>query len=327
MIEKSKLGYRKHVLDEFEFETGDILYDVEVEYTTRGTPRYDDEGNVTNAVIFCHRSNGNSLSIGDLDKLIGPESPTSDFEFFYISITSLGYPESCSPSMTDLKLNFPKYTFKDCVNFKRKFLKDAFNMTNILGILGVGIGGYEAYTWTCEYPDEMEFMIIGSSSYKTNNYRYILSKTIDSIIVSSDAYLDSIYSEYISKIIVSINSLVYSQYFPKRTFENFTKAEIDIFMDNFIEEGLSSDIYDLKYRNDAILNYDVEEQLSNIKAKTLIFIASDDVYYSPESDGYALKDKIENIDIKLFDANDFVFNDDYSSFVKPFREFLEEFKK
>ena len=41
MIDKSKLGYRKHVLDEFEFANGEVLRDVEVEYTTRGTPIYD----------------------------------------------------------------------------------------------------------------------------------------------------------------------------------------------------------------------------------------------------------------------------------------------
>ena len=327
MIENSRLGYGKHVLNEFEFETGDILHDVEVEYTTRGTPKYDLQGNISNAVIFCHRSNGNCLSIRDLDQLIGPESELSDYNFFYISITSLGYPTSCSPSTTDLKLDFPKYTIKDRVNFRRKFLKEAFNMDKVLGILGVGIGGYEAYTWACEYPDEMEFLIIGSSSWKTNGYRYILSKTIDSIIVSSDAYLDSVYSEYLSKIMLSINSLVYSQYFPKRSFENFTRDEIDIFMDNFVDEGLSIDIYDLKYRNDAILDYDVEDQLSDIKAKTFIFIASDDIYYSPEFDAYPLKCKIENLEIFIFDANDFIFSDDYTLFVKPFRGFLKEFKK
>ena len=126
---------------------------------------------------------------------------------------------------------------------------------------------------------------------------------------------------------VSINSLVYSQYFPKRTFEDSTKAEIDIFMDNFIEDGMSTDLYDIKYLNDAIMDYDVEEKLSNIQAKTLIFISSDDTYYSPESDGYALTEKIESVKIIPFDASDFIFSDDYSRFVKPIGEFLETFKK
>ena len=48
----------------------------------------------------------------------------------------------------------------------------------------MGFGGYEAYTWACEYPDEMEFLIIGYSSFKTNGYCYIISKIIDAIILS-----------------------------------------------------------------------------------------------------------------------------------------------
>ena len=327
MIEDSKLGYRKHVLDEFEFENGQTLRDVEVEYTTRGTPKYDKKGNITNAIIYCHRFNGNCLSIEDLHQLIGPKSMLADFNFFYISITSLGFPESCSPSTTKLKFDFPKYSIKDCVNFKRKFLAEVFNISNILGILGVGIGGYEAFTWGCEYPDEMEFLIIGDSSFKTDGYRYITSKAINNIIESSDAYLDTLYSDYLSKIMFSINSLIYTQYFSKRAFQNFTREELDILMDTFVEESSAVDIYDFKFRNDAIINYDTEDKLSNIKSKTLIVSASEDIYYSPEFDVDPLKEKIENLEIYIFDAQEFVYNYDYSEFVNLFKEFLEEFKK
>ena len=327
MIEDSKLGYRKHVLDEFEFENGKTLRNVEVEYTTRGTPKYDEDGNIVNAIIYCHRFNGNCLSIEDLYQIIGPKSELVDFNFFYISITSLGYPESCSPSTTNLKFDFPKYTIKDCVNFKRKFLAEVFNINNVLGILGVGRGGYEAFTWGCEYPDEMEFLIIGHSSFKTNGYRYITSKALCDLIESSDAYLDTVYSDYLSKLIFSINTLIYTQYFSKSVFENFTHSELDMLMDTFVEEGSAEDIYDFKYRTDVSLNYDVEDKLSNIKAKTLIVGASEDGYYSPEFDIYPLKDKIENLEINIFDAQEFVYNYDYSRFVTLFREFLEEFKK
>ena len=327
MMDNSKLGYRKHIMNEFEFENGQILHDVEVEYTTRGTPKYDEDNNITNAIIYCHRFNGNCLSIGDLDQLLGSESPLSDYGFFYISITSLGYPESCSPSTTQLKFNFPEYSFKDCVNFKRKFLAEVFNIRKLLGILGVGIGGYEAYTWACEYPDEIEFLIVGNSSFKTNSYRYITSKALDNIIVSSDAYLDENYNEKLSQLIFSINSLICSPIFSKRAFEKFTREELDIYMDHFVEESSNVDIYDFKYRNNAVLDYNLEDKLSNINAKTLIASSSDDIYYTPEFDAYPLKDKIENLEIYIFDAQDFVYNDDYSIFLNLFLEFLEEFKK
>ena len=326
MIYNDRLGYGKYIMDEFEFESGHVLHDVTVEYTTRGTPKYDNEGKITNAVIFCHQSNGNCLSIGNLHQILGPNSISDDFNFFYISITSLGHPESLSPSTSKLKFDFPPYTLNDCVNFKRKFISDAFDIANFLGIIGIGFGGYEAYTWACNYPDNIKFLIIANSSFKTNNYRYITSKTVNTIIESSDSYYDDIYDESLSKIMLPIYSLLYAHSFSKKTFENFTRDEIDIFQENYIDEGFSADIYDFKYGNDAVINYDVEEKLSNIKAKTLILGASEDIYYSPEFD-VPLKEKIENLEINIFDAQKFVYNDDYSMFSELFREFLLEFKK
>ena len=42
----------RHVMDSFKFESGKVLEDVTVEYITVGTPKYDDDGNIVNAVIF-----------------------------------------------------------------------------------------------------------------------------------------------------------------------------------------------------------------------------------------------------------------------------------
>ncbi len=327
MMSNSKYTYEKYVMEEFEFDYGRVLNNVEVEYTTRGTPKYDDEGNIINAFIFCHRFTGDCSSLDDLSPLIGPEGILADYNFFYISITSLGFPQSCSPSTTNLKYDFPQYSIKDCVNFKRKFLAEKFNITKVLGILGVEFGGYEAYTWGCEYPDEMDFLVIGYSSFKTNGYRYVISKVIDSMISSSnDFYGDDIYSQNLSKIMVSINGLLYSQLYSKNIFQALSLKEIDGLMDEFIDEGLFKDVYDLKFRNDAISEYDVEDKLTNIKAKTLVVSDSENGYYSPEFDTHSLKDKIENLSIFIFNAKDFTFSDDFSLFFDLFVEFLDEFK-
>lgn len=327
-IENSEPSYGKYILDEFEFEYGRILQNVQVEYTTRGTPKYDDKGNIINAVIFCHKFNGNYASIDEMYQLIGENGVLSDYGFFYISITSLGFPESCSPSATGLKYNFPQYSIKDRVNFKRKFLIEKFNITKVLGVVGVGVGGYEVYTWACEYPDEMDFIIIGTSSFKTNGYRYVASKIIDAMIESSDAYYEDTYSESLFRVMISINRLIYSHFFSKKVFQNMSRDEIDVLMDDFVDEGLFIDIYDLKFRNDAVVAYDVEEKLGNIKAKSLIIGSSADIYYSPEFDICPLKDVIENLKIYIFDSKqDYLPNDDYSKMGEVLLEFLDEFKQ
>ena len=327
MMENSRFSFDKYIMKEFRFDYGRVLNDLQVEYATRGTPKYDDEGNIINAFIFCHRFNGDYSSFDELNNLIGPDSVLSDYNFFYISITSLGFPGSASPSTSNLKQDFPQYSIKDCVNFKRKFLAEKFNITKVLGILGVGFGGYEAYTWACEYPDEMEFLIIGHSSFKTNGQRYIYHKVIDAMVSSSDDYYDEeIYSQSITRSIVSINRLIFSRQFSDKIFQDLSLREIDSLMDDFVDEGLFTDIYDLKFRNDAILNYNVEDKLTNIKAKTLIVSDSENSHYSLEVDTEPLKDKIGNLTIFIFDGSDFFVSDDYSLFFNLFKEFLEEFK-
>lgn len=324
----SILGYNKHVLDEFELESGYILKDVTVEYSVYGTPKYDDENRIINAIIYCHKFNGNYSSFNDEYQLTREGEPFDENQYCFISITTFGFPQSCSPSTTGLKYDFPHYTVKDRVNFKRQFLAERFNMNRVHGIAGRGIGGYEAYTWACEYPDEMDFLIIGNSSYKNNGYRYVISKAVESIIDSTDEYYDDIYNESLSRIMVSIYKLLYSNHFSKQFFHEMSNDEIDILMDDFVDEGLFTDIYDFKFRNDCILNYDVEEKLSNIKAKAFIINSTEDIYYSPKYDAVPLEKLIKNSKVVSFESKkDYNGYEDYSLLIYDFNEFLEEFKK
>ena len=40
-------------MDSFEFESGRVLENVNVEYSVSGIPKYDDDGNMVNVVIYC----------------------------------------------------------------------------------------------------------------------------------------------------------------------------------------------------------------------------------------------------------------------------------
>lgn len=303
------IGYDKYTMDSFEFESGSVLENVEVEYMAKGTPKFDDEGNMTNVILYCHKFNGSYSSLDDLFKLTAKGKPFDFEKYYFISITSLGFPNSCCPSITDLKHNFPKYTINDRVNFKRQFLKERFNIENVHGIIGRGLGGYEAYTWACEYPDEMDFIICSGTAFKTNGYRYVVSKCMESIIESSDDFYSNIYSDSLSRMMVSINKLLYSNYFSKQVFHNMSNDEIDVLMDDFVDDGLFVDIYDFKLRNDAILEYNVEDKLKNIKAQALIVSSKNDMYYSPEFDVFPIEDLIENSKIILLEPSE-----DYSTY-------------
>ena len=321
------INYDKYKLESFEFESGRVLEDVEVEYSAKGTPKYDEDGNIVNAIIYFHKFNGNYSSIDGLYSLTSPGKIFDFSQYYFISITSLGYPGTCSPSSTNLKHNFPKYTMKDRVNFKRQFLKERFNLEKVHGLIGKGVGGCEIYTWACEYPDEMDFIMIAGSSYKTNGYRYVVSKCMESILESSDDFYSDLYSDSLSHMMVSINKLLYSNYFSKKMFQKMSNDEIDVLMDEFVDEGLFVDVYDFKFRNDCVMEYNVEDKLGNITADALIISSNNDMYYTPEFDLLPLKDLMKNVTVVLFeDENSYLDYDDCSIVESELNSFMEKIK-
>ena len=301
--DKDFIGYEKYTLDSFEFESGEILKNVTVEFKAKGTPKYDENGVIENAIIFFHRYHGNYASLDEIYKFTGEGQPFDFNKYYIISISSLGFPQSSSPSTTNLNNRFPEYNFRDMVNFKRQFLKERFGIEHVCGLISRGIGGYEVYTWASEYPDEMDFIIVSGSSYKTNGYRYVVSRCMDSIIESSDDFHEGVYSDSLSRVMVSLNKLLYSNYFSQGTLQTLSNDEIDILMEDFVDDGLFIDIYDFKYRNDAIMTYNVEDKLGNIKAEALVISSNNDMYYNLEFDILPLNDLLENVEILIVEPN------------------------
>lgn len=325
MFDGSK-RFGTYVMDEFEFESGRVLNDVDVEYYTVGNPIYDSDGNIINSIIFCPAVKGAQSLFNEMPINVSRLIMTKK-EYFYIIITSLGAPESCSPSTTGLKYNFPNYTFKDRVNFKRKFLKDKFNIVKVHGVVGEGVGGFDVFTWACEYPDEMEFIVVINSSCENSGYKYVVANTVNEMIESSDEYYSEIYSSSLTQTMMAINRLLFAFYLPKRILTGFNNDELEYMMEEYVEDGLFLDVYDFKIRNDCIINYNIKDKLSNIKVKTLVISTYDNVFFIPEVDAIPLKDLIEDCHVLLFKSNKMVYSDleDFSEMTGPVDDFVRPF--
>lgn len=319
------VDYGNHVMDSFEFESGRVLENVNVEYETRGIPEYDENGKITNAIVYCPTlKGGHSVLSQHHDILFN----IGDDNYFFIKVTSLGAPESCSPSSTGLKYNFPSYTIKDRVNFKRQFLEEKFNTHEVFGIVGEGTGGFEVYTWACEYPDDMEFISILNSTYRTYGQRYIMVKVAEAIIDSCDDFYVDEYNVSLSKLIVAITRLMFMSYFSENTFEKLSNDELDVLMDEYVDEGLFMDIYDFKSRNDCLLEYDIYDKLSNIKAKSLIIGIDDYFSFNTQEDILPVKEIIQDSKIVIIKGKENLYGEsDYSDLGLEIGSFLKQFKE
>ena len=318
-----------YVIKSFELEYGKVLENINVEYNISGTPQYNEEGYITNAVIYCPTYRGNISVLKGAHSYLKKEASFDDHEFFFITITSFGSPESYSPSTSKLRYEFPQYSIKDMVNFKRQFLAENFKIKKLRGIVGEEIGGYEIFTWATEYPDEMDFILILNSDFKISGYRLIISKGFEAIVDSIEEYYSPQYSVSLSKAIVAINTFLFAQSSTEKIFSTLSSDEIEVLLDDFIDEGLSIDIYDFNIRNSAILNYNVEDKLSDIKAKTLVIYSNDSVYFDQPLDVDVLKSEIQNLTVLSYESKkeSYFDEEDYSLIGKEVIEFLEKSRK
>jgi len=175
-------------MNSFKFENDKVVKEVVVEYMTFGTPKYNGDGEIINAIVYCPGSLGSFSGINKILPFTQKNDPFDRSKYFFISLSPLGSPGSCSPSTTNLKNKFPKYSILDVVNFQKQFLKEKFNINHILGLIGNSMGGFVGLTQAINFPDFQEFIICGVSSYKVAGHDFILSKFVDEIITSDPDY-------------------------------------------------------------------------------------------------------------------------------------------
>ncbi len=315
-------------LDKFQFLNGETLEDVDVEYITIGTPIYDGEGNITNAVIYCHGSDGDYGSIRRIENITGPGEVFDTDKLFFISLSALGSPRSISPSMTDLKGDFPHYTILDMVDFQREFLMEKFNIEHVKGIIGNSMGGFTALTWASYYPDTVDFVISLVSSYKVGGHNYALSRIMDDIVKTCPDYNngDYIETEELNRTFRLANEIMFNYGFSRQHYRNRTNMEIDQDIEDMLADESLDDINDIVYRNEATLDYDIGDRLKDIAARVLIIAINQDQYFPPELDAIPMDKMIRDSKLVIFDSiNGHIGSRELDKVEDDIKEFMSQF--
>lgn len=269
---------------------------------TFGTPKHDENGVITNAIIYAHGSLGNFSSIKKIFPLISTKDPFDESKYFFICISALGSPGSCSPSTTNLKNKFPKYSIIDVANFQKQFLKEKFGIEHILGVIGNSMGGFVGLTQAIEYPDFQDFLICGVSSYKVAGHDYILSKFVDEIITSDPDYAKGELTYSLIRTLRLANLAEFNFGISKKALREMSNVELDSEFENFGNEMLEIDIYDLKYCNESCMHFNVEDGLDKIKSKVLIIACKQDPHFPPELDAIPMSKMIKDSQLIIMDS-------------------------
>ena len=144
--------------ENYRFRDGETLPRLRIHYATLGIPRRNPQGQIDNAVLVIHWTGADGstlLSKNYMEALFAPGRPLDATRYFLIFPDNVGHGKSSKPS-DGLKGAFPKYGYADMVDLQHRLVTETLGIEHLRAILGMSMGGMNAWQWAEAYPDAMD---------------------------------------------------------------------------------------------------------------------------------------------------------------------------
>lgn len=153
-------------------ERGGSIKDCRLEYRTLGTLNADR----TNAVLFPTWFSGRTEN---LTGFVGADQMLDPARHFVILVGALGDGLSSSPSNSASQSGaaFPHFTIGDMVNAEKRLVSDALHLDSLEAVIGISMGGMQAFDWAVRYPGFARRIIPIVGSPRLSPYDELLWRT------------------------------------------------------------------------------------------------------------------------------------------------------
>ena len=144
--------------EQYRFRDGEVLPRLRLHYATLGTPHRNAAGEIDNAVLVVHWTgvDGSALLTKNyVDALFAPGRPLDAARYYLIFPDNVGHGRSSKPS-DGLKGAFPHYGYGDMVDLQHRLVTKTLGITHLRAILGMSMGGMNAWQWAEAYPGAMD---------------------------------------------------------------------------------------------------------------------------------------------------------------------------
>jgi homoserine O-acetyltransferase len=272
--------------DNYQLRDGETIERLRLHYATLGSPRRNARGDIDNAVMLLHwtgNSGASLLTPEYLKALFAAGQPLDASRYFLIFPDNLGHGKSTKPS-DGLRARFPHYGYSDLVDLQHKLITETLGIKRLHVILGMSMGGMNAWQWAEAYPDDVgAIMPVVSLPVPVSGRNLLWRRMVIADIRNDPEWQRGDYTKPPAGFIQGYQLLrMMIEGVPHlQAIIPDTKAA-EKFMAEIAAQTALSDPNDHLYSLESSQDYDPEPDLAKIKAKVYALNFSDDEFNPDE---------------------------------------------
>ena len=268
------------VARDFRFNTGEVLPELKLHYTTVGKPSGE-------PVLILHGTAGTGsgmLSPAFAGELFGPGQALDANRYFIILPDAIGAGKSAKPS-DGLRGKFPRYNYDDMVLAQYRLVTEGLGLKHLRLVIGNSMGGMHTWLWGEKYPDLMDALVpMACQPSEMAGRNWMTRRMLVDAVRNDPDYKDGNYTTQPAAIrfanvffgIVTIGgSQAYQKLAPNR-------ETADKLVAQRMAAPFTADANDFVYQWDASRDYNASPQLERISAPLLAINSADDERNPPE---------------------------------------------
>ena len=272
--------------DNYRFRSGATLPKVRIHYATLGSPHRGEDGQVDNAVLVLHWTGSDSRALLTPDymhALFDSGRPLDAARYFLIFPDNIGHGRSSKPSDA-LRMNFPNYGYGDIVDLQHKLVTETLGIKRLHAILGMSMGGMNAWQWAETYPDAVDgVMPVVSLPIKVSGRNLIWRHLAIEYIRNDPAWQGGNYAsapqgwiQAYQLLRMMIDGVPHMQAIAQ------DGVTADKFLAGASAQARNADANDVLYSLKSSTDYDPEPMLGSIRAKVFALNFGDDEFNPDE---------------------------------------------
>jgi homoserine O-acetyltransferase len=164
-------------LGDLKLQSGSVIQDFRLGYRTLGTLN----AGKSNAILWPSWLGGKAE---DLLQFLGPGKVVDTTNYFVVLVDAIGNGISSSPSNSSKQplMKFPVFTIRDMVEAEHRLLIEVLHISHLRAVMGISMGGMQAFEWAVTYPDFMDLAIPMLGSPQSTSFDKLLwTSQIDAI--------------------------------------------------------------------------------------------------------------------------------------------------